>query len=208
MTQRDQNMMPLQQRYENEYAPRIQRFLEEVEGVDATGIPEPHLPLWGNAYERSANKIAFIGQDTNYWHSMADFQSAGKQSVRDVLFKRENVFHDLLFTNWTNNFGTSFWDTVLQLLAGFHSIDDWRQLKRRQREDVLQTFVWAQTNAVELWTSSPSEAGANYDNWLRFKTASERHLDFLSPILNVFRPDVAIVTNWGVRDQYWDLPLT
>jgi hypothetical protein len=198
---------PLRQEYEQHYASRIPAFLDEVGELDPTGIPDPHLPLWGNRYETAAPRIAFIGQDTAYWGDMAEFRETAKQNLQTAIFGHEDVFRDLPFTRWTNNFGTTFWDTVMQFLAVFHDIPDWKQLKRRQRDDILQTFVWAQTNAVELWGSTPSKEGANFEAWQRIKTASERHLDSFSSLLDMFRPQLAIVMNWSVRDDYWNLPL-
>jgi hypothetical protein len=92
----------------------------------------------------------------------------------------------------------------MQFLAALHDIPDWRQLKRRQRDDILHTFVWAQTNAIEKWDATPSIAGADFQAWRTIKTASERHLDSFSAILNVFRPHLAIIMNWTVSDAYWD----
>jgi hypothetical protein len=138
---------------------------------------------------------------------MADFRDTAKQDTQKALFMHEDVFHNLAFTRWTNNFGKTFWDTVMQFLAVIHNLSDRRQLKRRERDDILQTFVWAETNSVELWRSTPSRAGANFEAWQQFKAASERHLDSFSTILDVFRPQLAIVLNWIVHDKYWDLPL-
>lgn len=194
-------------RYEDRYACDVAAFLSEVSDIDAKGIPDPHLPLWGADYETTALRIAFIGQDTYGWGRMADFRAAGRSRVQDCLSMHEDVFRDLLFTGWTNNFGSTFWDTVMQLLAVLHDIPDWKQLKRRERDDILQTFMWAQTNSVELWGSTPSGAGANYEDWQKFKAASERHLDSFAKILDVFQPHLAIVLNWTVRDEYWDYPL-
>ena len=197
----------LKQRYEERYARNVAAFLREVSETDANGIPDPHLPLWGAHYETATPRIAFIGQDTYGWGKMADFRAVGHQRAQDALSMHEDVFRDLLFTRWTNNFGSTFWDTVMLLLAVLHDIPDWKQLKRRERDDILQTFMWAETNSVELWGSTPSGAGANYEAWQQFKTASERHLDSFSTILDVFQPHLAIVLNWTVRDEYWDVPL-
>ena len=95
----------------------------------------------------------------------------------------------------------------MQFLAELHGVPDWRQLKRRQRDDILHTFVWAQTNAVELWEATPSIEGADFQAWRTIKSASERHLDSFAAILNIFRPHLSIVMNWTVSDSYWDCPL-
>jgi hypothetical protein len=197
----------IRQQYEKHYASKVPDFLREVGEINAAGIPDPHLPLWGNSYEFAEPKIVFIGQDTAYWGDMNAFRETAKHDLHAAIFGHEDVFRDLLFTRWTNNFGTTFWDTVMQFLAVFHNIPDWQQLKRRERDDILQTFVWAQTNAVELWGSTPSKEGADFEAWKTFKTASERQLDSFASILDIFRPHLVIVLNWTVRDEYWDIPL-
>jgi hypothetical protein len=201
----------LKERYENKYGEKVAAFLRDAAEIDATGIPAPHLPLWGEHYEAAIPRIAFIGRDTRGWGpagiGMSHFRTAARQRIQDALFMHENVFRELLFVQWTNNFGKTFWDTVMQLLAMLHCIPDWRQLKRRERDDILQTIMWAETNSVELWGSTPKGAGANFDAWQRFKRAGERHFDSFSTILDVFRPHLAVVLNWTVRDGYWDLPL-
>lgn len=197
----------IKREYEKHYTSKVAAFLHEVGEIDAACIPDPHLPLWGKHYETATPRIAFIGQDTRYWGEMADFRNIAKRDLQAAIFGHEDVFRDLPFTGWTNNFGTTFWDTVMQFLAIFHGVPDWQQLKRRERDDILQTFVWAQTNAVELWESTPSIEGADFEAWQQFKTASERHLDSFSSLLRIFRPQFAIVMNWTVRDDYWNLPL-
>jgi hypothetical protein len=198
----------LKQRYEDHYSARLPVFLAEIGDIDVTGIPDPHLPLWGKDYESASPRIAFVGQDTLYWGQMDEFRDIAKNDLNAAIFGHGDVFHDLPFTGWTNNFGTTFWDTVMQFLAMFRGVPDWKQLKRRQRDDILQTFVWSQTNAVELWGSSPSREEANFESWKTCKGAAERHLDSFAAFLNIFRPQLVVVMNWTVRDEYWDLPLS
>lgn len=197
----------MRQHFQEYYADRVRSFAAEVGDINAKGIPEVHLPLWGRHYETTLLKIAFVGRDTRYWGCMEDFLKAAKDNPEAVVFRNEAEFLDLPFTGWTNNFGTSFWDTVMQFLALFHGVQDWRQLKRRQRDDILHTFVWAETNAVELWGSTPSMEGADFQAWRKLKSASERYFDSFAAILSIFKPNLAIIMNWTVPDSYWDCPL-
>ena len=130
-----------------------------------------------------------------------------RQNLQTAVFRSEAEFLELPFTEWTNNFGTSFWDTAMQFLAAFHNVPDWKQLKKRERDDILHSFVWAETNAVEKWEATPSKEGADFEAWRTIKIASERHLDSFSAILDIFRPHVAIVMNWNVSPEYWNRPL-
>jgi hypothetical protein len=135
---------------------------------------------------------------------MNDFLARAQENIDAVLHRNEEEFRQLPFTKWTNNFGTTFWDTSMQFLALFYGIPDWKELKRRKRDEILRRFVWAETNAVERWEATPSEEGANFDVWLKLKAASELYLDFFSPVVQVFRPHVAIVMNWKTPEKYWD----
>ena len=138
---------------------------------------------------------------------MTDFLRAAKSNPNEAVFRNEAEFLNLPFTTWTNNFGTTFWDTAMQFLAALHNVPDWKQLKRRQRDDLLHSFVWAETNSIERWSSTPSIEGADFQAWRTTKTASERHLDSFATILNIFRPHIAVVMNWSVCETYWDCPL-
>src|SRR5204862_7309288 len=99
--------------------------------------------------------MAFIGRDTRRWGEMNEFIAAAKQNGQDALFRSEEYFYGLPFVSenprWTNNFGTSFWDTVMQFVAAFHGVADWTEIKKRQHDHLLQSFIWAQTNSVETW---------------------------------------------------------
>ena len=106
--------------------------------------------------------------------------------------------------------------TISEVLSGTPSCACWpsymasligNNSRRRERNDILQTFVWAQTNSVERWGSTPWKNGADFAAWQKFKQASERHLDSFASFLAIFKPKVAIIFNWTVRPEYWDIPL-
>jgi hypothetical protein len=196
-------MHELRQRYEDHYAGAVSAFVKEAGDAIPKGIPEVHLPLWGKQYAKADLRVAFIGRDTKGWGDMGAFLEEAKRNVGSAIFRTEEEFHELPFTDWTNNFGTTFWDTVLQYLAMFHGVLDWKDLKRREIPDVLHSFVWANTNAVEQWGVTAAHNGADFESWQRLKETSERNLDSFSAILKVFRPHVAIVMHWEVADRYW-----
>ena len=200
-------MDQLRRRYEDTYTASVGAFVEEAGEVDATGIPEAHLPLWGKNYGTTGIRAAFVGRDTRGWGDMNAFLDHAKRDVRSAIFRCEAEFLELPFTEWTNNFGTSFWDTVMRYLAAFHGAPDWKALKRRENDEVLHSFVWANSNAVELYGSSAAHNKADFKAWQTLKTAGERHLDSFSPILEVFRPHVAVVMHWQLSEGYWGRPL-
>jgi hypothetical protein len=60
----------LKERYLAHYAPLIRDFVREVEDLKpgiACRTPQPFFPLFGEAYERSALRVAIVGQDTKGW---------------------------------------------------------------------------------------------------------------------------------------------
>ena len=197
----------LRQRYEKHYTEAVGAFLRDVSDINPTGIPEIHLPLWGNGYETADLRIAFIGRDTRGWGDMAAFLDAARSDIKTAIFRSESEFLELPFTRWTNNFGTSFWDTVMRFLAAFYGISDWKTLKRREHDTILQKFVWANTNAVEQWGVTAAHNNADYNSWARLKTASEVHLDSFVSIRDVFQPHVAIVMHWEAPSRYWGCDL-
>ncbi len=142
--------MKMRQLFQNHYTDRVRAFAADVGEVNATGIPEPHLPLWGKHYETATLRTAFIGRDTRYWGCMADFLRTVKPNAEEAIFRNEEEFLELPFTEWTNNFGTTFWDTVMQFLAELHGVPDWRQLKRRQRDDILHIRLGCVATGVRL----------------------------------------------------------
>jgi hypothetical protein len=188
----------LETRYDAQYSPLLTSFLRDVEVQDVAGLPEPHFPLFGSSYETAKPKVVFVGRDTRGWGNMAEFLADAKQDARRALHRHQLAFESLEFTNWTNKFGSSFLDTVLKILARLHSIDDWKQLKRRYFPEVLRSFVWANTNSVEI---TPG-AAATYSTWKVVKQASAAHFDRLDILLDVFAPDIVIIMYWGVGEAY------
>jgi len=203
----------IRQRYENHYTNKVGAFIREIGEVNADGIPEVHLPLWGRNYEKANLRTAFIGIDTLYWGNMAGFISEARQNLQTAIFRGETIkfrdeatFYQFGFTKGNNS--DTFWNAVMEFLARFHDIPDWYELKRGQHEEILSSFVWAESNAVERWKQQIEAAGADHDVWQKLKTASEQHLDSFSAISDIFRPHVTIVMNW-YADDYLDryLPL-
>lgn len=195
---------PLEARYDAHYLPRLKSFASAVGEIGEVDLPELHLPLFGSNYETAKPKVVFIGRDTRGWWAkdrggMANLLADVKEDAQTTLHKHKYEFDSFEFTEWTNNFGTSFWDTIFKILAGLHSIDDWKQqLKMRQSPEILRSFVWANTNSVEV---TPPREGATYATWKRLKEASAV-FDHLSLILDVFAPDIVIIMYWGVREGY------
>jgi len=197
----------LRERYDSYYSSRAQSFVREVSDLDVSGIPEPHLPYWGRSYEESSLRIGIIGRDTRSWGDMTDFVQAVNANPIEAIHRDEDVFDSLEFTEWTNNFGTSFWDTSMKILAGLHGISDWKRLKRREEELPLRSFFWANVNSVECFEVSPKENGVPWEIWHKVKDASERHLDSFKAILEILQPHVVFLMNWEPGDHFLDFEI-
>jgi hypothetical protein len=183
------------------YSALLQEFLNGVDGAAPGGIPELHLPSCGSGYETSLHRLAFIGQDTGGWGEMENLLDAVRADPVSAACRVNDYLQDLEFLDSTNNFGTSFWDTVLRLLAGFHGIQNWKELKRGDHEHVLRSFLWANTNSLERYEVSARGKGVRYEDWIRFKTASEK-FDQLELVLEAFTPKTVVILDWDSRPRY------
>ncbi|MBE2180210.1 MAG: hypothetical protein IAE97_07035 [Chthoniobacterales bacterium] len=199
--------MNLTQRYEACYGPRVQQFVRDIEGVDTSGMPELHLPYWGSLYEQSKLKVGIVGRDTMTWGDMKGFVQMAKHDLAGSLHRNRYELDSLAFTGWTNNFGRTFWDTSMKILAAMHGVPDWKLLKRRQEEGPLRSFFWANTNSVERYEVTPSKRGVPYGSWRTIKTASEVHIDSLAALLEVLRPHVVFLFNWQPEPAFMDCEL-
>jgi hypothetical protein len=149
-------------------------------------------------------KVAVIGRDTRYWGDMRHFIQAAKESPDEAILRGKGEFDALDFTGWTNNFGKTFWDTSMKILAGIHGVSDWKSLKRREEESVLRSFMWANVNSVERYEVTPQENQVPWDIWRKVKDASEEYLDSFKNILEIFTPNVVVLMNWDPGAHFID----
>src|SRR5437899_2381608 len=134
-------MSIIRQRFDTAYSQRAIAFADAIKDMEASGIPEPHLPHWGKLYETSPLRVGIIGRDARSWGDMNDFVRAVRIDPIAAIHRGDEEFDSLAFTGWTNNFGKTFWDTAMKILTGLHGISDWKRLKRREEETVLRSFL-------------------------------------------------------------------
>ena len=201
-------MSELNHRFEEALIPRVQKFVQKLEGLDVDRIPEPHLPHWGVDYETAPFRIGIVGRDTRSWGDMPAFIEAVGLDTTKALYRGKGEFDSLDFTGWTNNFGKTFWDTSMKIIAALHGIDDWKSLKRQDITSPLKSFFWANVNSVERFEVSPKANGVSWDVWHQVKIASEEHLESFRTILDILRPHVVILLNWDPGDHFLDFPLS
>lgn len=193
--------------FRHSYSTRATSFVSQAKDFDTTGIPEPHLPHWGSLYENSPLKIGIIGRDTRSWGDMPDFIRAVGDNPCEAIIRGKGDFDSLDFTEWTNNFGKTFWDTSMKILAGLHGVSDWKRLKRREEEDILRSFMWANVNSVERYEVSPQGNDVSWDTWRSVKDASEKSLDSFKNILEIFTPNVVVLMNWDPGSHFIDFEI-
>jgi hypothetical protein len=75
--------------------------------------------------------------------------------------------------NWSNNFGTGFWDFNFKFLANFYGIDDWKKINCGETEDILKSFAWGKTNSIGRYEVTAKKKGVDYNNWSTVKQASK-----------------------------------
>jgi len=201
-------MSSLNQQFEEAFIPRIRAFVDNVESLDTSGIPEPHLPHWGVEYENASVRIGIIGRDTRSWGNMPAFLDAVRTDPKQALYRGKEEFDSLDFTRWTNNFGKTFWDTSMKILAALHDVEDWKLLKRQEISAPLKSFFWANVNSVERFEVSPRDNNVPWETWHQVKLASEQHLDSFRTILDILSPCVVFLLNWDPGDHFLDFPLS
>ena len=58
-------MGTLRNRLIEQYAPLTEKFVKEIDNLNISGIPAPHIPIMGKNYEFAKYKMAFIGMETS-----------------------------------------------------------------------------------------------------------------------------------------------
>jgi len=186
-------MKNLTEHYLEYYTPLTQEFIKNVELLpipDIKGMPEPFLPLFGKDYEKSAQRLIFIGQDTRGWGDLREFIEAEKANPGTKLRGRIDGFQDRLFTKWGATRHT-FWGFAMMLIASLHGSKNWGLMKVGAMVEILNSIAWGNVNAVELFSSTPSKLGVKEDFWQAVRGAGHR-LDQFDHVWQTLRPRVVI----------------
>jgi len=186
----------IKENFINIYKSLATEFINKIKNLKGMeGIPEPFLPVYGKNFEKVKCKIAFVGKETKSYGSITNFIEDFIKHPENALFREEGEFDEFEFTNWTNNFKTSFWDFVLQFLAKFYKLQDWEILKEQQHTDILSSFAWCNTNAIERYEVSAQGKNVDYETWLKVKNASIV-FDNAEYLIKSLKPNVLIILNW------------
>jgi hypothetical protein len=193
-------------RYIEYYARMIQDFVNEVESLphpDISRMPEPHFPLFGKNYETSALRLVIVGQDTRGWGDLREFISREKTHPGCKLKEGLEEFREQTFTEWGTT-RQSFWGFVMMMLAALHGQENWSLMKEGKMTEVLDSFAWAECNAIELYGSTPAKLGVPDGYWHAVRQAGERFNRF-KHLVETLRPQVAIILYRGFNpDCYFE----
>lgn len=186
-------MKNLTERYLDYYTPLVQAFIQKLEPQTIPEIkemPEPFLPLFGKDYEKSAQRLIFIGQDTRGWGDLREFIEAEKSNPGTKLRGRIDGFQDRLFTKWGATRHT-FWGFAMMLIASLHGSKNWGLMKTGAMVEILNSIAWGNVNAVELFSSTPSKRQVGEDFWQAVRGAG-KHLDRFEHVWQTLRPSIGI----------------
>jgi hypothetical protein len=197
-------MATLEEKYIAYYKPLVREFVEKAGSLrhpDIKQMPEPHFPLFGKDYETSALRLAIIGQDTRGWGDLRNFLATEKVSPGSQLQGGLEEFREHEFTEWGNTRQT-FWGFAMMMLAAMHGQENWGLMKQGKMIEILNSFAWAECNAIELHSSKPSKLGVPWDYWKEVREAG-KHLDRFKHIAETLRPHVAIILYRGLNPSVY-----
>lgn len=188
----------IEDRQRAEYLPLIENFLHQVKDLDVTGLPEPHIPAIGEFYENFRYKIAFCGMETYGWGALSDLLN--KEPYKVIAETNESI-NSLEYLNWRKNDHATFWGFVLRFLSEFYRLP-FNELADGKHSDILKSFVWANSNAIERFEVTAEKAGANREIWNKVKEAS-LVFDNLNHVINVAKPNIVFMLYSGIPDKFF-----
>ena len=188
------------------YKPLVEEFADVLTKAGPAEryakIPELFLPAWGNRYEKSLLKIAFIGRDTASWgtdiHKTIDRVREGDWGGIFDQFE----FRNLDYTKWGKGTRYTFWGFALYFLAWLYGVENWEILKSKSHKDILSSFAWGNASSVERWDSKTIEKarqGMDREERRAFKVThgivknASRVFDDYSHFAKLLGPDVVFV---------------
>jgi hypothetical protein len=187
-------------RYIEYFTPLVQAFVQDVESLahpEISKMPEPFLPLFGKSYQTSALKLVVVGQDTYWWGDLREFIAAEKANPGSKLMEGLNQFRKRPFIRWGGP-GQSFWGFTMMMIAALHGQEQWGMMKQGKMTEILNSFAWAEGNAIELYGSTAAGLGVPRDYWESVRRAGERFNRFRH-IVETLRPHVAVVMYRGIH---------
>lgn len=195
-------MKILKEKYIENYSPLWIDFINKLKDVNLCNCPEPHLPVFGDDYENSEYKIAFVGIDTVKACSLADCIN---YDISDALFMWEEEFSNLEFVDWEKKY--NFWKLIFNFLAAFYDIPvEELKSKSKRVEKILKSFIWANVNSIERFEVTSKNKGVKLEDWNKVKEASIV-FDSAINIIKSLEPKIIVVTNWKTPNEWFNFGL-
>ncbi|EIC20854.1 hypothetical protein [Thiorhodovibrio frisius] len=197
----------MKQSYLDYYIPLVAKFCSQLkmgQFDDLERLSQPFLPLFGDSYEHSQQKLLIIGQDTYQWFPADQFIAGELAEPGSGINKAfENVIQGYQFRDWGRN-THSFLGFVMGLLGSVNEIDDWTILKRGSGyEKVLGSFAWGNSNAIEVWATIEKykEQGLPHPSQETWEAAREasKHFNKLEHMLLTLKPKTVLILNSGLE---------
>lgn len=190
------------ERVREEYARSVKEFAKKVKGLDAAGIPAPHIPIVGDSYDKCSYKIAFVGMETYGWGNMNDFIALAETSPKDAVTKYEGWFDRGGMVK--HNGSATFWGFILSFLAKFYHVDKKELLKKNEDgtyKEILSSIIWGNSNAIERYEVTAKKKGVDLSVWKEVKNLS-KSFDSIDHIIRTAKPKVIFLTYKKVDMQY------
>lgn len=188
----------LDERREAEYVGLIQQFKEKIKDINPKGIPEPHLPVFGQKYENSKYKFVFCGMETYGWGKIENFMN---RDPYESIFASDHTINNLEYLGWPKNYHATFWGFVLKFLSKFYHIP-FENLIDKSNLDILKSFIWMNANSMERYQVTAEKENADYVNWQIVKEAS-KVFDDLNHVLRIANPKLVFILSSGTRGEYY-----
>ena len=192
-------MSTLNDRRIAEYQTYISKFINDIQGVDPTGIPEPHIPVFGETYEKCKYKMVFCGMETYGWGELKNFI---QNEPEKLVTASDYTVNELEFLGWRKNDHATFWGFILKFLAAFYKVDFQDIVNPKKYPELLKSFIWANANSIERYDVTASKEGADQSSWLKVKEAS-KNLDNLNHIINVAKPHVVFILYKDANENFF-----
>lgn len=192
----------MKQRLIEQYAPLIGQFLDDIKGLDVTGIPAPHIPIMGQNYEAAKYKMAFIGMETYGWTDLDSFVRVAKDDngLNKLVTYEEQTINTLEYLNWIGNCTTTFWGFPLRFLSKFYKVELRYLIEEKEHPEILTSFVWGETNSIERYGVSTAN-NVDYKVWEAVKRASIC-FDSANNLIKALSPKIIFVLYSGVDRDY------
>ena len=180
------------------YGPLLGEFVKELAkypSSDYAGIPHPFLPEVGRNYDHALKRIAIVGKETHGWNPHLDQFIPGYLANGFDFDMEMAEFRNLDFKapNWMGNRPTraSFWGFWMNVLAKTYGINHWKEIQHGKFDNLIDSFVWGNANAIETATSDT--VNSNASGYRRAKALAGQLFDSIDLLEKAVDPHCVIL---------------